>query len=347
MKFSNKFTFIATLLLIVVIASSCKNKHDSIGNLDEIIVFADSLDWLDYKAGLDTLFEKEYLTPMPEVSYLLRWKPADQIANYKTYTNLMFIARLDGKDPVSRDVKGLLNEEIIEGIKSGDYFYIPQQDPWAFDQYVLYLVAPTKDEMIQRIYDLGELAFDDFEKSYYSRLKDKLYSAHENKKLEDYLLEHFPFTLRVQHDYGIVDESQEERYVWLRRLHPSRDRSLAVHWIPYNDSIEIDFDWIVNQRNTLASKIFNGDVVVKEETHLERVKFGRWPAYRLEGTWKNPELIIGGPFRTIVFVDKKSDLIFMIDFYVQAIGERKKVFLDQLDIMAHTFRSKSYIEEES
>jgi len=284
---------------------------------------------------------------MPEISYLLRWRPADQIPLYKSYKNLMFIARLDAKDPVSRDVKGLLNKEIIEGINSGEYFYIPQKDPYAFNQYVVYLVAPTKDDMIQRIYDLGELVFDDFEKSYYSRLKDKLYSVYENTKLEDYLLEHFPFTLKIQHDYGIVDESQEERFVWLRRLHPDRDRSLAVHWIPYSDSIQIEYDWIVKQRNDLALKIFNGDVVVNEETHLERVKFGRWPAYRLEGTWKNPDLIIGGPFRTIVFVDKKSNLIFMIDFYVQAIGERKKVYLDQLDIMAHTFRSKSYIDEES
>jgi hypothetical protein len=200
--------------------------------------------------------------------------------------------------------------------------------------------------MIQRIYDLGELVFDDFEKSYYSRLREQMYKRYENKKLEDYLLEHFPFTLRVQHDYEIVDESLENNYVWLRRLHPNRDRSLAVHWIPYSDSIRIDFDWIVKQRNRLGQWAYLGDIVVEEETRLEQVRFKRWPAYRLEGTWKNPRAYIGGPFRTIVFADKKSNLIFLVDFYVQAIGERKKIFLDQLDIMAHTFRSRRYIEEE-
>jgi hypothetical protein len=262
------------------------------------------------------------------------------------YRNLMFIARLDSEDPVSKEVTALLNEEVIEGIKSGEYFYIPQKDSWAFNQYVVYLVAPTKDEMIQRIYDLGELVFDDFEESYYTRLKEEMYARYENKKLEDYLLEHFPFTLRVQHDYEIVDESLENNYVWLRRIHPRRDRSLAVHWISYSDSIDINFGWIVKQRNQLGQWSYQGDVVVEEETHLEQVRFSRWPAYRLEGTWKNPELYVGGPFRSIVFVDKKSDLIFLIDFYVQAVGERKKIFLDQLDIMAHTFRSKSYIKEE-
>lgn len=342
----SRWIYLLLLVLISLILINCSSKKESIGELDEIIVFADSSDWPDYRDGLDTLFGKEYLSPIPEQSYILNWKPGDQIPRYKMYRNLMFIARLDSKDPVSSEVTTLLNEEIIEGIKSGQFFYIPQEDSWAFQQYVVYLIAPTKDAMIQRIYDLGELAFDDFEKSYYSRLKEQMYKRYENKKLEDYLLEHFPFTLRVQHDYEIVDESLEKNYVWLRRLHPNRDRSLAVHWIPYSDSIRIDFDWIVKQRNQLGQWAYLGDVVVEEETRLEQVRFRRWPAYRLEGTWKNPRAYIGGPFRTIVFADKKSNLIFLVDFYVQAIGERKKIFLDQLDIMAHTFRSKSYIEEE-
>ena len=39
-------------------------------------------------------------------------------------------------------------------------------------------------------------------------------------------------------------------------------------------------------------------------------------------------------------------MIFMIDFYVQAVAQRKKLYLDQLDIMAHTFEAKSYVEGE-
>ncbi|NIV09770.1 MAG: DUF4837 family protein, partial [Aliifodinibius sp.] len=64
----------------------------------------------------------------------------------------------------------------------------------------------------------------------------------------------------------------------------------------------------------------------------------------LEGTWMNPKYMVGGPFRNMTFVDDKSNLIFMIDFYVRAIGQRKKVYLDQLDIMAHTFQSKAHLK---
>lgn len=330
------------LLLILVLLFSCAVKHDSIGPLDEIIVFADSLDWPDYEDGLNDLFEKEYLTPVAEKQYILTWKPAREIEKYKNRKNVMFIARLDSRLPVSRQVKELLNKQVIAGIESGKYFYIPQSDTWAQNQYIVFLVAPTRDDMIRQIYDTGELVYDDLQKSYYKRLRERMYTNNENRKLEDYLANNFPFSLLAQKDYVVVDESLEYRYVWMRRLHP--DRSIFVHWIPYHDSIKIDFNWIVKQRNELAKRIYHGDIVVEEETHLELFKFKQWKAaYRLEGTWMNPKLVIGGPFRNITFVDKESGLIYMIDFYVQAIGQRKRLYLDQLDIIAHTFRTRSQL----
>ncbi len=324
------------LLSLILFTQGCKQKTDSIGNLDEIIVFADSVDWLDYQDALNSIFGKELITPVIEREFLLHWKPADQIEKYKKYKNIMFIGNLASKMPVSKMVTDLLNKEVVAGVKSGDYFYIPQKDVWALRQYVVFLVAPTKNDMLQRIYDLGELVYDDFRKSYYTRLKEHIYAHMENKDLEEYLATHYPFTLRIPADYVLVDESTEDRYVWLRRLHP--DRSMFIHWLDYADSIHLDFNWIVKTRNKITAKIYEGDIVVEDETHLEKVQFAGHPAYRLEGTWKNPTHIIGGPFRNTTFVDKKRKMIFMVDFYVQAIGQRKKPFLDQLDVMAHTFK---------
>ncbi len=336
------FISIATIFAI----SACKNIPESYGNMDEILVFADSSDWQDYKDGLYQFFSQEYLTPTPENEYLLNWEPFEAFEKHKRKRNIMFLSRLDSKDKVSSEINGLLSEEIVNGVQSGDYFYIPQQNTWARDQYVVFLVAPTKDNMIQRIYDLGELVYDDFEKNYYDRLKKEMFKHEENTDLEEYLLTHFPFTLRIQHDYKLLDESLDHRYVWLRRIYPDRDRSITISWFPNNDSLKINREWIVEKRNALAARIHAGDVVVEEETTMEQVRFQHWPALRLEGTWMNPTRFIGGPFRTITFIDKKSNLIFMIDFFVQAIGERKKIFLDQLDIMAHTFQSKSFVEGE-
>ncbi len=276
---------------------------------------------------------------MLEREFLLKWVSFNQYKNYKQRKNLFFIGRLDGKDPVSEAILKILPDDIIQGITKGDYFYIPKKNAWALDQYVLFLVAPTKDAMIQRIYDMGQLAYDDFRKSYYSRLEKQMFQRYENKDLEKYIANHFPFRIRVQHDYFVADESLQKKYLWLRRLNP--DRSLLVYWVDYSDTMNINRDWVIKKRNQLAKKIYEGDVVVPEETIARKVRFHRWWALRLEGTWKNPKYMIGGPFRSITFIENNTRRVFTIDFYVQAIGKRKKIFLDQLDILAHTFYPKT------
>ncbi|RMI15297.1 MAG: DUF4837 family protein [Calditrichaeota bacterium] len=344
--FARAGVLVLTVIFLGILGAGCETKPPSIGELDEIYVFADSVDWPDYQHALDTLFGKITLMPVAEKEYLIRWRPFSEFEQYKTRKNLMLIARLDSKLPVSAEVSSLLSEEIKAGITSGKYFYIPQKDVWALEQYVVFLVAPTKNDMIQRLYDLGQLVYDDFEKAYYNRLRNQMFRYMENKDLEEYLAKHFPFTLRLQPDYILVDESLEERYVWLRRFQqlPNGliDRSIVVHWMPYTDTIRITYDWIVKQRNRLAAKLYEGDVIVEEETRLVKGTFGnryhQWPCLRLEGTWKNMKHLIGGPFRTIVFVDKKTNRIYMIDFYVTAPGRRKKPLLDQLEVIAHSFR---------
>lgn len=320
----------------------CSLNPQGIGNLDEIIVFADSTDWKEYREPLTSVFGKEYPTPVMEAEYVLSWQPAGDIEKFKYAKNILFLSRMNSQEVVSTIVKNSLTQDIINDVNSGKFFYIPKHDPWAIDQYVLFLLAPDKNELIDRIQQYGDAIYTDFEKSYYKRYKEEIFRRYENKDLEEYLLDHFPFRVRIPSDYFIAHESLEHNYVWIRRIEP--DRSLMVHWVPLTDSINVNYSWVIWERNRIAEMIFESDIIVEEETEFETVKFNRWQALRLEGTWKNPIHFVGGPFRNITFADKESGLIFMIDFYVQAIGQRKKMFLDQLDIMAHTFQTKAHLK---
>lgn len=333
---------LGAMLAGVILFGGCSMNPESRGNLDEIIVFADSSDWKDYKQPLASVFGKEYPTPVMEAEYILSWQPARDIEKFKHARNIFFLSRLNSNAPVSTIVRNSLSQDVIDNVDSGKYFYIPKHDPWASNQYVLFLLAPDKNDLIDRIQKYGDIIYDDFEKSYYKRYKEEIFKRYENKDLEEYLLNHFPFRVRVPSDYFIASESLEENYVWIRRIEP--DRSLMVHWVPLSDSIQVNYRWVIQERNRIAELIFESDIIVEEETTMKAVKFNRWQALRLEGTWKNPIHFVGGPFRNITFSDNESGLIFMIDFYVQAIGERKKMFLDQLDIMAHTFQTKAHLE---
>lgn len=338
MKYFSKVNL--TILIVIIFIFGCSSKRQSAGNFDEIIVFADSVDWNDYQEPLNSVFGRYYKTPVLEREYILSWQSTNEIDKFKNSRNIFFLGRMNSKELASTIIKNSLSQDIINNVNSGKYFYIPKHDTWALDQYVLFLLAPDKNELIGRISKYGDAIYDDFEKSYYRRIKEELYRYYENKKLEEYLVNHFPFRVRIPSDYFIANESLENNFVWIRRVGP--DRSLMVHWIPYHDNINVNYEWIVKERNKIAKITFEGDVIVEDETEIETVKFQKWQALRLEGTWKNPKHMVGGPFRNMTFTD--NNLIFMVDFYVQAIGQRKKMYLDQLEVMAHTFQSKSSLK---
>lgn len=335
MKTNSKPVLIILLFFSFVLFWQCSWQGDSVGTNDKIYVFADSLDWVFYEDALNSVFGNIIRTPVAEREFLLEWVPFRYFDKYQNYKNIFIIGRLDSEMPVSQNVRELLNQEILEGVESGKYFYIPKKDVWALHQYLLFMVANSRDDMIQRIHDLGDLMYEDFRKYYFQRLKEEMFAHMEQEKLEDYLTERYPFKIRVQHDYFVADESVEQKYVWLRRLYP--DRSLLIHWVEVPEDFQLTSRWVIDQRNKIAKKLYKGDVVVEEETKAFQVEFKGRTAIRLEGTWRNDELVIGGPFIDICFVDRENGRIFLLDGYVQAIGQRKKPFIDQLDVLIHTF----------
>ncbi len=335
MKQAAVISILITLLMFSAVSWNCSSMGDSIGGSDEIIVFADSLDWPQYKDALNEVFGKYIQTPIMEREFFLHWVPFRRFDQYKKYKNIFFLGVLDSKDPVSVNVQNLLNPEIIAGVETGKYFYIPKKDVWAMNQYVVFFVAKNPDDMIQKTIDLGDLVYKDFKTYYYQRLKKEMFANMEQKDLEKYIADHFPFTMRVQHDYFIANESSTDNFVWIRRLNP--DRSILVHWQPVPENFQLTPRWVISERNRMAKEVFSGDVIVEDETHAYSVDFKGWQAVRLEGTWKNDSLMIGGPFRDITFIDRDYNRIYMLDYYVQAIGKRKIPFLNQLDVIIHTF----------
>jgi hypothetical protein len=329
------------LLLYLLIHTGCNLTPEGKGEFDEIIVFSDSLDWFEYKISLESIFSREYKTPVLEKEYILTWRTTKYFEDFKEYRNVIFLCRLDSDDKVSEAVKNTLSEEIIQDIENDKYFYIPKPDAWANNQIVLFLVAKNKEDMFKKLDKYGNSLLKDFEKSYYRRYQDHIFRRDENKELEEYIENHFPFTMKVQSDFFLADESVENGYIYLRRINP--DRSMIVHWIPYSDTIQINYNWIVSERNRIGALGLEGDLIVEDETEYREGTFLGEKAFILEGTWKNPTYIIGGPFRNKTFIDETSNLIIMVDYYIHAVGRRKKLFLDQLEVMARTINVKAAV----
>ncbi|MEZ4766631.1 MAG: DUF4837 family protein [Calditrichia bacterium] len=157
---------------------------------------------------------------------------------------------------------------------------------WALNQYVVFLVAPDKEAMIQRLYDLGELVYDDFEKSYYQRLKKQMFERGEDDKLGEYISNNF----RLLCAFSTITNwltNQESEHLWLRRIYPDRDRSLTVRWIPDADSITSSPSWLIKKRNNWQRKSIPVMWSLNRD-HCRASALSKWPGNALGRPGKIP-----------------------------------------------------------
>ena len=166
------------------------------------------------------------------------------------------------------------------------------------------------------------------------RLKNAMYIEGEQVDFGDYLAEKYGWKIRIQHDYQLVKEGENGSYAWFRRLNP--DRNLFVYRYPA-EHFDRDGEWLFPLRDSLMTVFYEGDSIDTEDSYIQHVDFLGQQALKITGIWQNHKYLIGGPFRTYAFYHKNTKHIYIIDLSVTAPGEHKKLYLDQLDIMAHTF----------
>jgi hypothetical protein len=333
-----KKTFKISLFFIVCIffiQFGCETKSSSEGDFDKIIVFSDSILYHEVRSGLDNVFDHYVHTPHAERSFYHQWSPINLLDSYKERRNLILIGLLEKDDPVSDYVKKMLSPEVQEKIQNGEIFEIFRENLFARDQMVIILCALNKNQLLENLSNRAESIFSRFEEYHFKRLSEILFSNDEQINIEEYLAKEYGWSIRVPYAFQVAHRSPDSNFVWIKRTDPSR--SIFVFKTKY-DETKINEGWIIHVRDSLALVYFDADSVLKEDTYTIRTEFNGRPALQVVGIWQNHQQYVGGPFRSYVFYDKDSDFTYFIDISVVAPGKRKKPYLDQLEVMARTFR---------
>jgi len=240
-----------------------------------------------------------------------------------------------GETAVDQYLEKYLPVEFKQGVASGKYFYSFNDDMFARDQIGLIMLAPDKSTFLNHLEQMQNEIYATFNKKYYSRLQKSIYERDENSKLQDYLDKHFGWHVRLQQDYFVALQDIENKFVWLRRIHPNRWISI---WETDGLITEFELDSLKQIRNQMTRNYYQGDIVVDEDLSIEIVDFNGQPVQKLTGLWQNDSLVVGGPFRMYAVSDSANNKIRFIDIAVMAPGKLKKPFLDQLEVIAHTFQ---------
>jgi len=330
------FKSMVIFLVIIIYYGACSYKDNSYGDFEHVIVFADSMIYKNIRPELEQIFDQFVYTPMSEKSFYLELKPLDLLDNYKQYRNLVFIGVLDGEDPVSQYLDKSLAPEVQQALKEGRVFQIFQEDLFAKEQITLILAATDLMTLKQNLLAFQDNIYQHMEEYYFERLERLMFFRGEKTELGDYIATKYGWKIRIQHDYHLAKESDDGNFIWLRRLDP--DRSLFVYRFKSTGLNREDSDWLIDKRDSLGTVYFESDSISKEDTYMVHTEFCGLPAIKLIGIWQNHTLFIGGPFRTYAFFDPEQEYIYMVDILVTAPNKRKKPYLDQLEVMANSFR---------
>lgn len=350
MKTILKHLFVFSIILIV----GCDSKKNAFGLEDEIYVVADSLEYEELKLALESTFELEINTPLPEKLFALKFTQFKNIDRVKNRKNVVIVAPLSSGSDVSNYINQIVDDSIKSLFRNNQDFFLVHNDLWAKNQLVTVLSAESIQELEFRILKNKDKLLYAYQKKSNDRLKESLYNAkYERKEIEGMLLRDFGWVIYVQADFKLAKKDSVNNFVWLRRS-PNSDmeRWIFVHWIDNATPAYLNIDSIKNLRNRLTEKYYQTSddsafvVIAKDFLTSNEVNFNGRYAILTQGLWELNVKGMGGPFINYTFYDENTRRIYMLDGSIYAPKYYKRNLIQQLDVLLQSFLTKEELSKD-
>lgn len=347
------------LLFLLAGAIGCGDadyRPEAVGQEGTITVVMDSSRW---NGPVGDAFRDEVATyietlPAPERSFDLSHVNIEsnrQFERVKTQKNLIFVAPLSDSTNEAKYLKSILSDEAEQAIEQGGSAVVPRRDEWRRRQQVVFVTAATPEALVQTLREKGSSIRSVFNVATRERMYREMYDRGRQRDVEQQLMDAHGFAVDVQHDYLIAMDTTN--FVWLRRILPETWRSLFVYYEENADPSDLTPEWVYATRDSLTRKYVQGnlggwvEVVRSRPLDTEEVNFLDRFAYETRGLWEmvgeeNGEKFqfgMGGPFLNYSFYDQDTGRLYMIDGMVFAPSYKKREFLRQMEVIAHTFRT--------
>ena len=361
---------IGILALAIVVLAGCDGFLDgdyrprATGQESEIMVVVDSVHW-DTGLGQsirDNLAPYVETLPAPEREFDLRQVHLDSDRVFdmvQGHKNVVFIAPLSDQSNLANFLRNRLSDDALETVRDGNPAIVSRPDLWRRSQKIYYMTAADTEQLIDALERHGERVRSDFHEITLERMERDMFRRARQFDLEDTLMARHDFAVNVQHDYQIAIDTTTGNtgFMWLRRVLADSRRELMIHYVDGMSTSEMTPEWIYERRDSLNEKYIRGNLGSFVRTDYRRPlnthevdHLGRY-GYQTRGLWhmvyradEDAETLqergAGGPFVNYTFYDQDTDRVYMIDGHVFAPEHDKRDFLRQMEVIAHTFRTR-------
>ncbi|NNC95880.1 MAG: DUF4837 family protein [Chitinophagales bacterium] len=322
------------LLFIVFAFLSCNNDSlplpSSAGGFDQVmIVISDDLK-VEMKDSINKYFETPYLVlNQNEASLDVGTATYPKLNSLmKRFRNIIFIGLKDGNQATDKYVKSQ-----VKSLNTVEF----RKNMWSQPQIASFYLTENKETLKKTFASFAGSLRDkylDYELNEYSQLAFASgYNAGLNKQFE----ENYSFSLRIPKDYILAEN--DSGFIWLRRDDPEAIVNLMIY--VQSDSIASKG---IETRNVLGKKYVSSQVKgaymgtdTLIDPLIERIDINGAQVVESRGLWRMYGDFKGGPFLNIVYRDESNQRNVFIEGFIYAPGEKKKIYLRQLEAILATF----------
>lgn len=359
----NRFAPLLFIIIVAIVAYVAVKVIDwgdvqlrAEGDMYEIIVFADSSDFIVLEPVLREAFGREITTPQPEQLFTLHRENIENFSRYRRSKNILIVAPLDGTGTTAQYMNAALSEGVRELVMDEEEFMINRYHSNARGQMIMYLTGPTLDHIYTNIMHHADRLFYHFHNFTLRREIEDVTRQRRYAKadLSEKFLDDYQWTMFIQHDYYLAINNPEQNFVWLRRATPpDMERWIFIHWIEDAETHQITPQFIRETRDNLTQQFYRtiddkAYVRIAPEYHeRQEVNFKDRYGIKTRGLWRFSDFSGGGPFINYTFYDEETERIYMLDGSIFAPRYEKKKLILQVQALLNTFEPAPDPNEEA
>lgn len=332
--------FVPLILLVLALAASActAGKPESVGPAQEILVLAEPEEWVQLEPTVRDIFEKVLRTPQVEKIFSVQHGRVEdnERSKHLRRKNLMVLSTIDAPTPTGEFLRTLLSPEVAASIRGGKPGVSWKEEVWAKEQLLLVASATDVDGLIGGLRGESDRLYAAVEAARNKRIAKLVYRYGEREDVTRQLADEFGWQVRVPFGYRILEAKPDSGFVALVKEQPSR--WFFVYWEDGVSPDALTEDWVIDKRNDITRRFFDGDRIAPGEVEVFQSDFTGKLAVVLQGLWENEPKWTGGPFKSYAFVDLDLNRFFFVDFGVFSPNKQKETYLRQLDLMAQTFK---------
>lgn len=324
-------------LLAIYLAGCGGSLPESVGPNQEIVVLADSTDWVALEGPLRTVFERVVFTPQEEKLYSLELGDVASfdVHKHRWRKNLLVVAPLDASHPTGEFLREILSPEVKEAVRSGRSSVGWKEDVWAQDQILLTVTGDDLDAVVENLRMEADRLYGALDQARNRRVSRLIYRYGERTDVTAQLLRDYGWSVRVSFGYRVMKALPDSGFVALAKEEPSR--WLFVYWEDGVSPDTLTDLWCLDKRDEITRRFFDNDRIAPGSVEVSQTEFCGKTAVVMEGLWENEANWNGGPFKSYAFVDVDRDRFYLVDVGVYAPNKKKEPYLRQVDLMAGSF----------